>query len=63
MIGALREPLMSPRDDERDGYVPNVVYSCGGMRHGDLVVLPYGVGDQQIGFAVLDLPRLLTLLR
>jgi predicted GH43/DUF377 family glycosyl hydrolase len=59
VIGALREPLMRPRDDERDGYVPNVVYSCGALRHGDRLLLPYGASDASVRFAVVDLPLLL----
>ncbi len=60
VVGSTDLPLLLADDSERDGYVPNVVYSCGGMRHGDLVVLPYGFGDQQIAFAVLNLPSLLA---
>lgn len=63
VVASTEEPLLLPADDERNGYVPNVVYSCGSMRHGDCIVLPYGFGDQQIAFAVLDLPRLFALLR
>ena len=63
VVASTEQPLLLPDDTERDGYVPNVVYSCGGLRHGDLVVLPYGFGDQQISFVVLDLPRLLEQLR
>jgi predicted GH43/DUF377 family glycosyl hydrolase len=59
VIGAMREPLMSPREDEREGYVPNVVYSCGALRHGDELLLPYGVSDSAVRFAFVDLPRLL----
>ena len=43
VIGHLTEPLLTPTEDERDGYVPNVVYSCGAMLHGDTLVLPYGM--------------------
>ncbi len=60
VIGALREPLMSPRDDERDGYVPNVVYSCGSLLHGDRLLLPYGASDASVRFAVVDVPLLLA---
>jgi len=60
VVGSTSRPLLLADDGERDGYVPNVVYSCGGMRHGDNVILPYGLGDQQIGFAVIHLDRLLT---
>jgi predicted GH43/DUF377 family glycosyl hydrolase len=59
VIGAMREPLMIPREDEREGYVPNVVYSCGALRHGDELLLPYGVSDSAVRFAFVDLPRLL----
>ncbi|NNN18987.1 MAG: glycosidase-like protein [Acidimicrobiaceae bacterium] len=59
VIGRLKEPLMRPEEDERDGYVPNVVYSCGAMAFGDQLLLPYGVSDSSIGFAFLDVPKLL----
>ena len=59
VIGHLAEPLAVPADDERDGYVPNVVYSCGAMRHGDNIVLPYGMGDANIGVAIVPLDQLL----
>ncbi len=55
----LSAPLMVPDDIERDGYVPNVLYSCGAMVHGDSLVIPYGVSDANIGFAVVDLSQLL----
>ncbi len=60
IIGRLRRPLLSPADDEQDGYVPNVVYSCGGLVHADTLVLPYGIGDAQIGIATVALPDLLA---
>ena len=56
VIGRLRSPLLSPADDERDGYVPNVVYSCGALVHADTLVLPYGIADSAIGFATVPLP-------
>jgi predicted GH43/DUF377 family glycosyl hydrolase len=59
VLGALREPLISPAEDERDGYVPNVVYSCGALRHGDRLLLPYGASDASVRFALVDVPRLL----
>lgn len=62
VIGTTQHPILLADDAEQDGYVPNVVYSCGGMRHGDKVVLPYGFGDRQISFAVIDLPELSCLL-
>ena len=60
VIGVLDEPLISPQDDERDGYVPNVVYSCGAMLHGHHLVIPYGISDHSIGFAVAGVPELLS---
>ncbi|HEU5003893.1 MAG TPA: glycoside hydrolase family 130 protein [Actinomycetota bacterium] len=62
LLGRLREPLLMPIAAERNGYVPNVVYSCGGLVHGDALVLPYGYGDVAVGVAVVDLPRLFDLL-
>jgi len=59
VIGDLGEPLMTPREDERNGYVPNVVYSCGAMLHGDQLLLPYGASDARVRFAFVDVPRLL----
>jgi predicted GH43/DUF377 family glycosyl hydrolase len=63
IIGRLPEPLLSPAPDEQDGYVPNVVYSCGALVHGDTLVLPYGIGDAAIGFATVALSELLAVLR
>lgn len=60
VLGALREPLLRAREDERDGYVPNVVYSCGGLLHGDRMLVPYGASDASVRFAVLDVPELLA---
>ncbi len=59
IIGSLDEPLMQPQENERDGYVPNVLYSCGAMAFGDQLFLPYGVSDSSIGFAFVDVPKLL----
>jgi predicted GH43/DUF377 family glycosyl hydrolase len=57
--GRLRRPLLTPNPQERSGYVPNVVYSCGALRHGDHLVIPYGCSDSSIRIAVVDLPALL----
>jgi predicted GH43/DUF377 family glycosyl hydrolase len=62
VIGRLPEPLLLPDASEREGYVPNVVYSCGGMIHGPRLVLPYGFSDAGIAIAVISLPELLTAL-
>jgi len=63
LIGALSQPLLMPTEDEREGYVPNVVYSCGALLHGDTLLLPYGCSDSAIRFAFVDLPELLSRLR
>jgi predicted GH43/DUF377 family glycosyl hydrolase len=62
VLGQLRQPLLSPAHDERDGYVPNVVYSCGALVHAGTVVIPYGFGDAAIGMATVPLPELLAAL-
>ena len=60
VIGHLKEPLLSPTDDERDGYVPNVVYSCGSLIHAGRLVLPYGFADVGAGVATIGIDDLLT---
>ena len=59
VIGTLDRPLLAPRLDERDGYVPNVVYTCGAMRHGNHLVIPFGIADESIGIAIADIEKLL----
>jgi predicted GH43/DUF377 family glycosyl hydrolase len=59
LIATLTEPLLVPDEDERVGYVPNVVYSCGSLVHGDTIVLPYGCGDSAIRIATVPLSALL----
>ncbi|WP_293771435.1 glycoside hydrolase family 130 protein [Sporichthya sp.] len=60
VVGRLREPLLRPAGDERNGYVPNVVYSCGGLIHDGALLLPYGVSDASVRFAFFDLAELLA---
>ena len=62
ILGRLRQPLLSPAVDEQDGYVPNVVYSCGALVHRGTLVLPYGIGDAAIGVATVPLGELLAAL-
>jgi predicted GH43/DUF377 family glycosyl hydrolase len=62
ILGRLPHPLLSPAADERDGYVPNVVYSCGALVHADTLVLPYGIADAAIGIATVPLPELVAML-
>jgi len=58
--GRLRQPLLSPATDEQDGYVPNVVYSCGALVHADILVLPSGSSDGDIGVSTVPLRELLA---
>ena len=60
LLGRLREPMIEPSESERDGYVPNVVYSCGGVLRGRTVLLPYGVADNFTAFASVDVDGLLA---
>ena len=60
VLGRLRRPLLSPARDEQNGYVPNVVYSCGALVHADTLVIPYGIADGAIGIATAPLPELLA---
>lgn len=60
VLGSLREPLLLPEEDERDGYVPNVVYTCGGLVHDGWLVLPYGAADTSTRFASVPLDALLA---
>ena len=62
VIGRMSQPLLSPADQDREGYVPNVVYSCGGLRHGDLIFIPYGVADSSVAFAFVPIASLLAAL-
>lgn len=59
LLGRLAEPLLMPTAEERKGYVPNVVYSCGGLVHNGLLVIPYGISDAAAGFATVPLDDLL----
>lgn len=59
VIGQTSEPILVPSGGERFGYVPNVVYSCGGMVHAGKLILPYAMSDLATSIAVIDLPELL----
>lgn len=58
-IGRLKEPLLMPNNNEREGYVPNVLYSCGALIHNDELVIPYGLSDYASTFATVNLEKLL----
>ena len=63
VIGRLREPLLTPETTEREGYVPNVLYSCGSQVHGENLILPYAMSDWASGFATMNLDELLEALK
>jgi predicted GH43/DUF377 family glycosyl hydrolase len=63
VIGRLREPLLRPSTSEREGYVPNVVYTCGAMRHGDNIIFPYAVSDTFSNFATIDIRALMKAMK
>jgi predicted GH43/DUF377 family glycosyl hydrolase len=60
VVGRLGRPLLQPGRTEQDGYVPNVVYSCGGIVHNGLLWLPYGIGDIRIGVGWVPVEELLA---
>jgi predicted GH43/DUF377 family glycosyl hydrolase len=63
VIGRLREPLLSPNESEREGYVPNVVYTCGALLHGRELVIPYAMSDSASSFATVALDELLDAMK
>jgi len=63
VIGRLDEPILTPDEHERDGYVPNVVYTCGSMLHEDTLIIPYGIADQRCRVATVSIPELLSRLK
>jgi predicted GH43/DUF377 family glycosyl hydrolase len=60
IIGRLDEPLLEPEREERNGYVPNVVYTCGAIVHNGRLILPYGFSDTGVGIATASLDELLS---
>jgi len=63
VIGRTSQPLLSAADEDREGYVPNVVYTCGAMLHGDQLFIPYGVADSSIAFAFVSITSMLEAMR
>lgn len=59
IIGKLQSPLISPKEEEREGYVPNVVYSCGAMIHNDHLIIPYAMSDSATSFATVSVAEIL----
>lgn len=63
VLGVMHTPLIEPTGERREGYVPNVVYSCGGLLHEDRLVLPYALSDSRSTIGTVDLDELLAALR
>jgi predicted GH43/DUF377 family glycosyl hydrolase len=63
IIARLEEPLLAPHEKEREGYVPNVVYSCGAIIHNNELVIPYAMSDINSGIATVEVNELLTCMR
>ena len=63
VLARSREPLLRPEPSEREGYVPNVVYTCGAMRHNDQIILPYAVSDTFSNFATIKISALMQAMR
>jgi predicted GH43/DUF377 family glycosyl hydrolase len=63
VLGRAREPLVRPEPSYREGYVPNVVYTCGGMRHNGRIILPYAVSDTFSNFATIEIAALMNIMR
>ena len=59
IIARLNEPLLAPNEKEREGYVPNVVYSCGAIIHNDELVIPYAMSDINSGIATVAVSELI----
>lgn len=60
VLGRSHDPLVRPEPAEREGYVPNVAYTCGALRHNDLIILPYAVSDTYSNFASIKITELLN---
>ncbi|KAB2842731.1 MAG: glycosidase, partial [Melioribacteraceae bacterium] len=60
IIGSLNKPLIEPNEIEREGYVPNVVYSCGSLIHNKTLIIPYAMSDSSCGFAKIKVDELLS---
>ena len=63
VLGRLKEPLLTPNENEREGYVPNVVYSCGSVVHNGTLILPYAMSDYAATFATVPIDELLESMR
>ncbi|MCW1429773.1 glycoside hydrolase family 130 protein [Novosphingobium sp. JCM 18896] len=60
VLARSEKPILSPKDSDREGYVPNVVYTCGAMKVGETLFMPYGISDSAIGFATVGIEDLIA---
>ena len=60
VLGRIDKPILKPNDHDRDGYVPNVVYTCGAMIFQDELIIPYASADQRCGIATLNMTKLMA---
>jgi len=63
IIARLEEPLLTPNEEEREGYVPNVVYSCGSLIHNNKLILPYAMSDITSGIATVGVSDLIACMK
>jgi predicted GH43/DUF377 family glycosyl hydrolase len=63
IIGASETPILTPNAEEREGYVPNVVYSCGSLIHDDTLLIAYAMSDTRSGFATVSVKELVDWLK
>ncbi len=63
VISYMKEPLIEPNEKEREGYVPNVVYTCGALKHNHNILIPYAMSDSVSGFATVNMDELMGRLR
>ena len=62
VLARTREPLLTAEDADRSGYVPNVIYTCGALKVGDALLIPYGISDSAVGFASTSVKDLLAMM-
>ena len=62
VLARSREPLLTAEDADRSGYVPNVIYTCGALKVGDALLIPYGISDSAVGFASTSVKDLLAMM-
>ena len=63
VLGRSGEPFLAPLHETREGYVPNVVYTCGGLKTGERLLLPYAVADSAVRFVSMKIADLLATLK